>query len=104
MTTLSEVDCDVLLAKGTPRPMFVVIRPNMNPLTPEVCELIRKQWDLFTKAHPEANLPPAVVLPKGWDIEAVYPPNLPEEQGDGLRASDAAGDASASNSATESTR
>ena len=79
MTQLSEIDCDVLLAKGEPRPMFVVIRPSMNGLTPEVCETIRKQWELFMKAHPEANLPPAVVLPKGWDIEAVYPPITPEE-------------------------
>lgn len=78
MTQLDQVDVDVLLAKGSPRPLFVVIRPAMEKLTLDVCEVIRSQWQSLIDRHPEANLPPAVVLPKGWDIEAFYPPKPPE--------------------------
>lgn len=80
MTQLDQVDVDVLLAKGSPRPLFVVIRPEMATLTLEVCEVIRSQWQSLIDANPAANLPPCVVFPKGWDIEAVYPPTPPGEQ------------------------
>jgi hypothetical protein len=76
MTQLSEIDIDVLRAPGEPKPMFVVIRPNA-PLTPEVCEHVQRQWQMLVDKHPE--LPPAVCLPSGWNIEAVYPPKPPAE-------------------------
>jgi hypothetical protein len=75
---LNEVDLDVLLAKGEPRPMFVVIRPVAASLTEELCETVRSQWQSLVDAHPEASLPPCIVVPKGWDFEAVYPPKTPE--------------------------
>jgi hypothetical protein len=77
MTQLSEIDIDVLKAPGEPRPMFVVIRPTASVLTPEVVEHIQRQWQMLVDKHPD--LPPAVCLPRGWDIEAVYPPKVPTE-------------------------
>jgi hypothetical protein len=76
MTQLSKIDIDVLRAPGEPRPMFVVIRPNA-PLTLEVRENVQRQWQMLMDKHPE--LPPAVCLPSGWDIEAVYPTKVPTE-------------------------
>lgn len=83
MTRLSEIDIDVLQAPGEPRPLFVVIRPANAVLTPETVEHIQRQWQMLVDKHPD--LPPAVCLPRGWDIEAVYPPKLPKE-GDDERA------------------
>ena len=70
---LSEIDCDVLLAKGEPRPLFIVIRPQ-HTITPEVAEQIRNQWEKFVASYPDANIPPCVLLPKQLDLEAVYAP------------------------------
>lgn len=81
MTRLNEIDIDVLRAPGEPMPLFVVIRPANAALTPELCEQVARQWQMLVDKHP--NLPPAVCLPSGWDIEAVYPPKVPTEQHDG---------------------
>ena len=79
MTQLHEVDCEILLAKGKPRPLFVVIRPN-RPISLEALQNIRDGWGQFVAANPTADIPPCVVVPHGVDIEAVYPPKPPEDQ------------------------
>lgn len=73
MMRLSEIDCDVLLAKGEPRPLFIVIRPQ-HTITADMAEQIRNQWEKFVASYPDANIPPCVVLPKQLDLEAVYAP------------------------------
>lgn len=70
---LAEIDCEMLFAKGEPRPLFVVIRPNV-PLSPQAVQNIRDGWEQFVAANPTADIPPCVVVPHGLDIEAVYPP------------------------------
>lgn len=79
MTQLQEIDCEVLLAKGGPRPLFVVIRPNV-PLSPQALQNIRDSWQQFVAANPTADIPPCVVVQHGLDIDAVYPPKPPEDQ------------------------
>lgn len=73
MIPLSKLDCEVLLAKGEPRPLFVVIRPKV-PITPHMAEDIRDAWKQFVDANPTENIPPCIVVSKDIDIEAVYDP------------------------------
>jgi hypothetical protein len=76
---LSQIDCDVLLAKSEPRPLFVVIRPH-GPISADNAERIRQTWQQFVNANPDANIPPCILITNNLDIEAVCASNGPKAE------------------------